>query len=81
VSSDQRLSSGFCWLAIVEPGELENDERDVVFIVVVVAVELEERIRSGMRRESRVLLPLPLLMLALGKRDVLLKERLGLRGW
>jgi hypothetical protein len=65
----------------VEPGEVDIDERDVMLIVGVVAVELEERIRSGMRRESRVLLPLPLLMLALGRRDVLLKERLGLRGW
>lgn len=44
VSSLHRLSSGFCWLAMVEPGEVEIDER------CVVAVELEERIRSGMRR-------------------------------
>lgn len=47
VSSDQRLRSGFCWLAMVEPGEVDMDERQVV---AVVAVELEERIRRGMRR-------------------------------
>jgi len=81
VSSEQRLSSGFCWLAFVEPGDVDIDEREVVLTVAVVAVELEERIRSGIRRESRVLLPLPLLILALGRRDVLLKERLGFRGW
>jgi hypothetical protein len=74
VSSDQRLSNGFCWLAIVEPGEVDIEER----AVVDVAVELEERIRRGIWRVSR---ELPLLMLALGRRDVLLKERLGSRGW
>ena len=58
----------------MEPGEVDIDER----AVVEVAVELEERIRSGMWRVSR---ELPLLMLALGRREVLLKERLGLRGW
>jgi hypothetical protein len=81
VSSDQRLRSGFCWPAIVEPGDDDIDEREVVLNVFVVADELEDKIRSGMRRESRVLLPLPLLMLVLGKREVLLKEGLGLRGW
>jgi hypothetical protein len=81
VSSDQRLRSGFCWPAIVEPGEVDIDDREVVLKVFVVADELEERMRSGMRRESRVLLPLPLLMLVLGRREVVLKERLGLRGW
>lgn len=80
VSSDQRLSSGFCWPAIVEPGDVEVDEREVVFIVDVVAVELEERMRRGMRWEE-VVVVLPLLMLTLGRREVLLKERLGLRGW
>lgn len=74
MSSDQRLSSGFCWLAIVEPEEVDIDER----AVVEVAVELEERIRRGICRVSR---ELPLLMLTLGKRDVLLNDRLGLRGW
>jgi hypothetical protein len=74
VSTDQRLSNGFCWLAIIEPGEVDTDER----AVVEVAVELEERICRGIWRVSR---ELPLLMLALGRRDVLLKERLGLRGW
>ena len=65
----------------MEPGEVEIDEREVVVMVVdvAVAVELEERMRRGMRRESRVL---PLLMLELGRREaVLLKARLGLRGW
>ena len=79
VSSDQRLSSGFCWLAIVEPGDVDIDER----AVVEVAVELEERMRRGMRRvlSREPMLP-PLLMLVPGRREVvLLKERLGLRGW
>jgi hypothetical protein len=80
VSSDQRLSSGFCWLVIVEPGEVDIDDR----AVVDVAVELEERMRRGMRRvlSLELMLP-PLLMLVLGRREVvlLLKERLGLRGW
>lgn len=76
VSSLHRLSSGFCWLAMVEPGDVEIDER------CVVAVELEERMRKGMRRVC-VLLPLLLLMLRLGRRveGGLLKVRLGLRGW
>ena len=30
VSSDQRLSSGFCWLAIVDPGDVDIEERAVV---------------------------------------------------
>jgi hypothetical protein len=80
VSSDQRLRSGFCWPAIVEPGDVDIDEREVVLNVFVVADELEDKIRSEIRRESRMLLPLPLLMLVLGKREVLLKERLALRG-
>jgi hypothetical protein len=79
VSSDQRLSSGFCWLVIVEPGEVDIEER----AVVEVAVELEERMRREMRRVLSRELMLPLLMLVLGRREVvlLLKERLGLRGW
>jgi len=94
VSSDQRLSSGFCWPAREDPGEVETDEREVVFTVAVVAVELEDRMRRGMRWAPLEHLPLPpplplpvlpLLMLALGMRVVttmlLLKERLGLRGW
>ena len=46
-----------------------------------VAVELEERMRRGMRRVLSRELILPLLMLVLGRREVLLNERLGLRGW
>lgn len=56
------------------------DEREVVFIVDVAAVELEDRMRRVMRRED-VVVVLPLLILALGRREVLLKERLGFRGW
>lgn len=82
----------------MDPGEVETELREVVWAVVDVAVELEERMRRGMRWEplehlplplpSPLLLPVPvllLLMLALGMRfvatKVLLKERLGLRGW
>jgi hypothetical protein len=32
----------------VEPGEVETEEREVVFAVAVVALELEERMRRGM---------------------------------
>lgn len=62
----------------MEPGEVEIDEREVVWVV---PEELDERIRKGMWRDSRVLLllRLPLLMLVLGRRDVVLKERLGWR--
>ena len=88
--SDQRLSSGFCWPAIVEPGEVEAEEREVVFAVAVVAVELDDRTRNGMRWAPLEHLPLPLplpvllLMLALGMQVVamlLLKDRLEVRGW
>lgn len=64
----------------MEPGEVDIEER----AVVEVAVELEERMRRGMRRVlSRELVLPPLLMLVLGRREVvvLLKERLGLCGW
>jgi hypothetical protein len=70
VSSDHRLSRGFCWPARVEPGDVEVDDRDVVFAVAVVAEELEERIRRGMccgllliRVRPLILqLPLPLIL-------------------
>ena len=73
MSSDQRLSKGFCWPARVEPGEVETEEREAVlfvFEVAVVAVELEERIRRGMLwgllmvrvRLAVLLLPLALLL-------------------
>ena len=75
MSSDQRLSKGFCWPASVEPGEVETEEREAlwVFEVAVVAVELEERIRRGMWcgllmirvRLAVLLLPLALLLLPL----------------
>ena len=76
MSSDQRLSKGFCWPARVEPGEVETEEREAVlfvFEVAVVAVELEERIRRGMWcgllmvrvRLAVLLLPLALLLLLL----------------
>ena len=65
---------------------MEEREFGVVFVVVVVAVELEERIRRGMCWEVLLTLPRPLLtlllMLALGRRVVtLLKDLLGLLGW
>jgi hypothetical protein len=70
VSSDHRLSRGFCWPARVEPGEVETDDREVVFAVAVVADELEERIRKGMwwgllmvRVRPLVVLLLPLALL------------------
>ena len=75
MSSDQRLSKGFCWPARVEPGEVETEEREAVWVfeVAVVAVELEERIRRGMWcgllmirvRLAVLLLPLALLLLPL----------------
>ena len=76
MSSDQRLSKGFCWPARVEPGEVETEEREAVlwvFEVAVVAVELDERIRRGMWcgllmvrvRLAVLLLPLALLLLLL----------------
>lgn len=65
----------------MEPGDVDIEER----AVAEVAVELEERMRRGMRRVLSRELMLPLLMLVLGRREVmvvvLLKERLGLRGW
>ena len=71
MSSDQRLSKGFCWPARVEPGEVETEEREAVWVfeVAVVAVELEERIRRGMWwgllmvRVRLVVLLLPLALL------------------
>ena len=48
VSSDHRLSSGFCAAQTLEPGDVLMEERARV---VFVAVELEDRMRRGMRQE------------------------------
>lgn len=65
MSSDHRLRRGFCWPARVEPGEVETDDREVVFAVAVVADELEERIRKGMWWGLLMVLVRPLVVLLL----------------
>jgi hypothetical protein len=57
----------------VEPGEVETEEREVVFAVAVVARELEERMRRGMWWGLLIVRvrPLPLVVLLLFRALVL----------